>query len=176
MGLALVHGIIKSHNGHISVDSQPGHGTTFNLYLPVSHKQAADILQPDDSVVTGSETILLIDDEPDILEIGKEMLEVLGYEVYSVPDGKKAIEFYKQHKDMVHLVLLDMVMPGMNGEQVYDNLVKINPDIKVLVSSGYSQNGPAARILKKGCNGFIQKPFKIQLLSQAVRKVLNTSA
>jgi len=175
LGLSSVYGIIKSHHGHISIDSQPGHGTTFNLYLPVSHKQTAGILQPDDSVVTGSETILIIDDEPDILEIGKEMLEVLGYQVHSILDGEGAIEFFTRHKDAIHLVILDMVMPGMNGEQVYDSLVEINPDIKVLISSGYSQSGPAERILTKGCNGFIQKPFKIQLLSQAVRKVLNAS-
>jgi signal transduction histidine kinase/ActR/RegA family two-component response regulator len=173
LGLSSVYGIIKSHDGYISVDSQPGSGSTFHIYLPVLHRQTAHILKPDNSIITGSETILIIDDEPDILEIGKEMLEVLGYKVHSAQNGKKAIELYTQNKDMIHLVILDMVMPEMNGEQVYDALLEINPDIKVLISSGYSQSGPAEKILKKGCNGFIQKPFKIQLISQAIRKVLN---
>jgi signal transduction histidine kinase/CheY-like chemotaxis protein len=173
LGLSSVYGIIKSHDGYISVDSQPGRGSTFHIYLPVSHRQTAHILTPDNSIITGSETILIIDDEPDILEIGKEMLEVLGYQVHSAQNGKKALELYTQHKNMIHLVILDMIMPEMNGEQVYDGLLEINPDIRVLISSGYSQSGPAEKILKKGCNGFIQKPFKIQLLSQAIRKVLN---
>jgi len=101
------------------------------------------------------------------------MLEVLGYTVLSAQNGKKAIELYTRNKDLIHLVILDMVMPEMNGELVYDGLVEINPDIKVLISSGYSQSGPAEKILKKGCNGFIQKPFKIKKLGQAIRKVLN---
>jgi len=175
LGLSSVYGIIKSHDGYISIDSQPGRGSTFHIYLPVSHKQTAHFLPPDNSIITGSETILIIDDEPDILEIGKEMLEVLGYQVHHALNGNKAIELYAQHKDRIHLVILDMVMPGMSGEQIYDGLVEINPDIKVLVSSGYSKSGPAEKILQKGCNGFIQKPFKIQLLSQAIRQVLNAS-
>jgi signal transduction histidine kinase/CheY-like chemotaxis protein len=173
LGLSSVYGIVKSHDGYINADSQPGRGSTFHIYLPVSHKQTAQILQPDNSIITGSETILIIDDEPDILEIGKEMLEVLGYQVHSARNGSEAIDLYTKHKDRIHLVILDMVMPVMSGEQVYDSLIEINPDIRVLVSSGYSQSGPAEKILQKGCNGFIQKPFKIQLLSQAIRQVLN---
>ncbi|MBC2715783.1 MAG: response regulator [Desulfobacteraceae bacterium] len=172
LGLSSVYGIIKSHDGHISVDRQPDRGSTFHIYFPVSHKQTTVIHPPDDSIATGTETILIIDDEPDILEIGKEMLEALGYQVHSAQNGNNAIEFYSTYKDRIHLVILDMVMPGMSGKQVYDRLVKINPNIKVLISSGYSQNGPAERILKKECNGFIQKPFKIQLLSQTIRKIL----
>jgi two-component system cell cycle sensor histidine kinase/response regulator CckA len=149
LGLSSVYGTIHSHDGYISVDSQPGRGSTFHIYLPVSHRQTAHILPPDNSIITDSETTLIIDDETDILEIGKEMLEVLGYKIHSAQNGKKAIELYTQNKDMIHLVILDMGIPEMNGEQVYDGLVEINPDIKVLVSSGYSQSGPAEKILKK---------------------------
>jgi len=172
LGLSSVYGIIKSHDGHIRVDSQPGKGSTFHIYLPVSHKQTPVIHPPDESIATGSETILIIDDEPDILEIGKEMLEALGYQVHSAQNGNKAIEYYSRYNGMIHLIILDMIMPGMNGEQVYERLVEINPDVKVLLSSGYSQNGLTEKTLKKGCNGFIQKPFKIQLLSQTIRKIL----
>ena len=172
LGLSSVYGIIKSHDGYISVDSHPDRGSTFHIYLPVSHKQTTVIHPPDESIATGTETILIVNDEPDILEIGKKMLEALGYQVHSVQTGKRAIEFYSRYKDMIHLIILDMIMPGMNGEQVYDRLVEINPDVKGLLSNGYSQIGPTEKTLKKGCNGFIQKPFKIKLLSQTIRKIL----
>ena len=176
LGLSSVYGIIKSHDGHISVDSRPDKGSTFHIYLPVSHKQTPLIHPPDESIATGSETILIIDDEPNILEIGKEMLEALGYQVHCAQNGQEAINFYTSYKDKINLILLDMIMPGMSGEQVYERLVEINPDVKVLLSSGYSQSDPTERILEKGCNGFIQKPFKIQLLSQTIRKILNAPA
>ena len=175
LGLSSVYGIIESHNGHISVDSQPGHGSTFHLYLPTSYKQTAPFQPADDSIVTGTETILIVDDEPNILGIAKEMLEALGYQVYSARSGFQAIEMYTVHQDWIDLILLDMVMPEMNGETVYDRLTAINPDVKVLLSSGYSQTGQAEKILRKGCNGFIQKPFKLQHLSQAIRKILTGS-
>ena len=101
------------------------------------------------------------------------MLEALGYQVHCALNGKKAIEVYSKYKNHIHLIIMDMVMPDMNGEQTYYCLTEINPNAKVLLSSGYSPNGPAEKILKKGCNGFIQKPFNIQLLSQTIRDILN---
>ena len=172
LGLSSVYGIIKNHDGHIRVDSQPGNGSTFHIYLPASPQLTENKLPADDAIVSGMETILMIDDEPDLLDIGKEMLEALGYQVHCAKNGKEAIQFYTHHKDEINLILLDMIMPEMNGEAVYDRLIEINPDVKVLLSSGYSQTGPTEKILQKGCNGFIQKPFRIQLLSQTIREIL----
>ncbi len=177
LGLSSVYGIIESHNGHISAHSRVGHGSTFHIYLPAASEQAPGIPVPavspsDDAIAAGTETILIIDDEPDILEIGREILEAIGYLVYAAPSGSRAIEIYAACRDTIDLIILDMVMPEMNGEQVYDRLTKINPDVKVLLSSGYSQQGQVEKILSKGCNGFIQKPFKLQQLSQTIRKIL----
>jgi two-component system, cell cycle sensor histidine kinase and response regulator CckA len=175
LGLATAYGIIKNHGGHISVDSQPGKGSTFHLYLPLSSKQAVDgdtnVLN--DQILKGSEAILLVDDEADILEICKDLLEALGYTVFTAQNGDQAISIYLLHADRIHLVILDMMMPMMNGQEIYDRLIKINPDIKALLSSGYIQSDQAENLLKKGFNGFIQKPFNIQQLSNAVRKILN---
>jgi two-component system cell cycle sensor histidine kinase/response regulator CckA len=173
LGLSSVYGTIESHNGHINVKSRVGRGTVFHIYLPIAHRPTSHLTPPDDDIVTGTETILIIDDEPDILAIGQEILEAIGYRVYSAPGASRAIEIYSTYRDRIDLIILDMIMPEMNGEQVYDRLAKINPDVKVLLSSGYSQAGQAERILKKGCNGFIQKPFKIQQLSQIIRKILH---
>lgn len=172
LGLSSVYGIIESHRGHISVDSRPGHGSTFYLYLPISHKKAPPAPPTDESIATGNESILIVDDEPEILEIGREILEAIGYSVYSASSGSQALEIYETCCDRIDLVILDMVMPGMSGEQVFDHLKRINPDVRVLISSGYSQRGPVERVLKKGGSGFIQKPFKLQLLSQTIRKIL----
>ncbi|MCD6586653.1 MAG: response regulator [Desulfobacteraceae bacterium] len=173
LGLSSVYGIIKNHDGHIRVDSQPDNGSTFHIYLPASPQLTKNKLPADDAIVSGMETILMIDDEPDLLDIGRAMLEALGYHVHCARNGKEAIQFYTHYKNKIDLILLDMIMPGMNGEEVYDRLVEINPDVKVLLSSGYSQTGPIEKILQRGCNKFIQKPFKIQRLSQTIREILN---
>ena len=173
LGLASVYGIIKFHGGYIDVESQEGHGTTFNIYLPASEKKvimgerekAAEVLM-------GTGTILLVDDEDIVLDACERMLNALGYEVLLARSGKEAIELYKANKDKVDLVLLDMVMPEMGGGETYDQMKEINPTIKVLLSSGYSIDGQATDILDRGCNAFIQKPFSMSDLSQKIRAVL----
>jgi len=124
-------------------------------------------------ILRGQETILLVDDADIILDVGKEILEALGYMVFLARSGKEAIEIYKNHTEEIAMIILDIVMPGMGGAETYDRLKEINPDSKVLLSSGYSINGQATEILKRGCDGFIQKPFNIQKLSHKIREILN---
>ncbi|MEA3224150.1 MAG: PAS domain S-box protein [Thermodesulfobacteriota bacterium] len=173
LGLASAYGIIKNHKGIINVYSEEGVGTTFNIYLPASDKAVIGEKVKDKEVLRGEETVLLIDDEEMIIDIGKEMLENMGYKVLTAKDGKKAIDAYKNNQDKIDAVVLDMIMPEMGGGEIYDRLRKINPEIKVLLSSGYSINGKAKAILKRGCNGFIQKPFNMKGLSRKIREVLD---
>ena len=121
----------------------------------------------------GAETILFIDDEPMILNVGREILNTLGYTILTAEDGPKAIEKYKLSPEKIDLVILDMVMPEMGGGEVFDELKKINPEVKVLLSSGYSLNGQASKIIKRGCVGFIQKPFTIHDIASQLRKIMD---
>ncbi len=173
LGLASVYGIIKGHNGYIEVESEVSAGTTFHLFLPLSDRknEEAPHTAPE-AILKGRGTILLVDDEEGILEIGRAMIEDLGYQAMTARSGEEAIDLYTAHKDGIDLVLLDMIMPGMNGGKVYDRLKSINPGINVLLISGYSIEGEAKKILARGCNGFIQKPFKIEALSRKIRDIL----
>ncbi|GAG40994.1 unnamed protein product, partial [marine sediment metagenome] len=126
-----------------------------------------------DELIKGKETVLLVDDEDMIIDVGEQMLETLGYNVLIARSGKEAIELYKESKDKIDMVLLDMVMPGVGGGETYDRIKEINPKVKVLLSSGYSIDGQATEILERGCNGFIQKPFNMEQLSQSIREILN---
>ncbi|MCP4682671.1 MAG: response regulator [Desulfobacterales bacterium] len=173
LGLASSYGIIKNHNGAITVYSVEGEGTTFNIYIPASKKEIAKEKKFSEQALKGTETILLVDDEEMIIDIGQQMLKTLGYTVLVAFGGKEAIKFYTRNQDKIGLVILDMIMPDMGGDATFNKLKEINPDIKVLLSSGYSINGKAAKILKRGCDGFIQKPFNMIKLSQKIRKILD---
>ena len=173
LGLASAYGIIKNHGGHINVYSEKGHGTTFNLYLPASDKVVEREARKPRELQQGSETILLVDDEDITMEVGEEILHELGYKVITARNGLEALAAYKDHKDEIDLVILDMIMPDMGGGKTYDELKKINPEIKVLLSSGYSISGEASEILERGCNDFIQKPFNMKQLSAKMRHILD---
>ncbi|RLB83839.1 MAG: oxidoreductase, partial [Deltaproteobacteria bacterium] len=112
------------------------------------------------------------DDEEVILKVGQELLEAMGYRVLIARDGKEAVEVYKKNRDDIDIVVLDMVMPNMGGGEAYDRMKQINPDIKVLLSSGYSIDGQATEILERGCDGFIQKPFSMKELSEKIKEIL----
>ena len=170
--LTSAYGIIKNHGGIISIYSEKGKGTTFNIYLPVSRKQFIKLEEIIEEISIGSETILLVDDEEMILDIGRQLLESLGYEVLTAGNGKRAIETYKKEKNSIDMVLLDIIMPDMDGGETFDELRKIDPEIKVLLASGHSMDGRAATILKRGCDGFIQKPYNLKQLSRKIREVL----
>jgi len=174
LGLASVYGIIKSHGGYINVHSQKDQGTTFAVYLPASAKEvqqekAEPVIK---TVAKGTGTILLIDDEEMIIKVGQELLQELGYKVIAARSGEEAIRLYLKNADKIDLVVMDMIMPGMGGGETFDNLKAINPDIKVLLSSGYSINGQASKILERGCDGFIQKPFNLNQLSEKIQRII----
>ena len=172
LGLASAYGIIKGHNGIINVYSEKGHGTTFTIYLPASAKVVMREYEISADIVKGEETILLVDDEDIIIDVSKELLEMLGYHVHVARSGKEAIEIYKEKGNEIDLVILDMIMPGIGGSETFSTLKGINPDIKVILSSGYSINGKANEIMELGCGAFIQKPFEMSDLSDKIRKIL----
>ena len=124
----------------------------------------------------GIENVLLVDDEEIVIGVGKQMLERLGYKVVTAKNGREAVDFHSNNPDGVDLVLLDMIMPGMEAGDTYDQLKAINPGIKVILSSGYSLDQKATDILDRGCNGFIQKPFNMKNLQEKINEVLNTDA
>ncbi len=171
--MASAYGIIKNHGGFINVYSEKGQGTTFNIYLPASKKDSIKETKPSKEVLKGEETVLLVDDEEMIIDVGRQLLEKMGYTVLIAKSGKQAIAIYKKNKNTIDLVILDMIMPEMNGSDVYDKLKEINPGIKVLLSSGYSINGQATDILERGCNGFIQKPFDMKDLFKKIWEILD---
>ena len=173
LGLASAYGIIKNHGGVITADSRKGEGTSFCIYLPVTRKTPRVTAPAPRSIAVSSETVLLVDDEPMIIEVGGGMLKKLGYKVLAADSGKEAVELLQKQVDRIDLVILDMVMPHMSGSETFDRLKELKPKLKVLLSSGYSVDGQAAEILRRGCDGFIQKPFDLERLSVKVREILN---
>jgi len=140
--------------------------------LPGSEKKVQKAVETADEIIKGPGTVLLVDDEEVILEVGQDLLEAMGYRVLTARDGKEAIGVYRKNQDEIDFVLLDMIMPAMGGGEAYDKMKEINPKVKVLLSSGYSIDSQAKEILARGCNAFIQKPFSMKELSQAIREVL----
>jgi len=173
LGLASAYGIVTNHQGIIEVDSDPTQGTTFTIFLPASDQPAAERPARPTQRIRGNETLLLVDDEEMILKVGTQMLTRLGYTVLTAQTGQAAIDIYHQQMDAIAMVILDMIMPVMSGRDIFERLREINPRIKTLLSSGYSIDGQAAEILKRGCNGFIQKPFTLDALSQKIREILD---
>ncbi len=172
LGLASAYGIVKSHAGIIMVSSEVGQGATFDIYLPLSGRLVSSANPSEAGITRGTETILLVDDEKMVLEVGKAMLEKLGYRVVAAPGGKEAADIVAHMQNEIDLVILDMIMPGIEGGRTFDLIREIRPAMPVILSSGYSMSGQANDIMDRGCNGFIQKPFNLAELSRKIKTVL----
>lgn len=175
LGLSSAYGIIKNHGGVITAHSEPEQGTTFNLYLPVTHQPAAKDQPSQTRLTKGAETILIVDDEEMILEVAQAMLGRLGYRTIQAKGGRAAIAELKKGGNNFDLVILDLIMPEMSGEKTFDAIRKINPSIPVIIASGYAIESSAGKILQKGCNGFIQKPYNLEELSRKIRQVIEAA-
>ncbi|MBW2706248.1 MAG: response regulator, partial [Deltaproteobacteria bacterium] len=145
------------------------------IFLPASRKHAPPKQLRVEEITRGHETVFLVDDEEMIVDVGKRMLDKLGYKTLTAMNGAEALEIYKNRGKDINIVILDMVMPKLGGGETFDRLKKINPAIKVILCSGYSIDGQATEILKRGCQAFIQKPFNLKTLSQHIRAVLDSS-
>ena len=144
----------------------------FCFYLPASQKGVSEEARRSEQLASGRETILLVDDEEMVLNVGEKLLRKLGYTVLTADSGQVAVDVYAAQADRIDLVILDLIMPRMGGSDTFDRLKAVNPDVVVLLSSGYSIDGQATRILERGCRGFIQKPFTIGELSGKLREIL----
>ena len=174
LGLSVVHGIVAQHGGDIRCYSEPGKGTSFKIYLPASASEPIlDLTEKQEFPLFGTETILLVDDDDRIRETGRELIEMSGYRVVIAHSGEEALEIYASHKGEISLVILDLVMPGMGGSRCLKELIRIEPDVKVLVASGYSDNGLAVGEQVAGARGFIRKPYGAKEMLGAIRKVLD---
>jgi CheY-like chemotaxis protein len=174
IGLASVYGIIRGHKGIIVVYSEKGRGANFNIYLPASEEAAVPLdVGPGVQSVQGHETILLAEDEVMIADVTTQMLKSLGYEVLNASTGEEAAQIYRENRARIDLVIMDMIMPGGGGGPAVDKISEINPEVKVILSSGYSLNGMIKEVMDRGgIRSFIQKPFLINELSAKIREIL----
>jgi PAS domain S-box-containing protein len=174
LGLSSVYGIIENHDGLITVESQLNQGTTFEIFLPTVDKSATQVQTVPENIITGTDTILLVDDEEIVRSINQELLEALGYHVLSAQNGPEALELFQQKQQRISLVILDMIMPGMNGATVFRHLRDLDPEVRVLLASGYSSEQETSAILEQGRCDFIQKPFSIKELSRRIEQIIRS--
>ena len=171
MGMAAVHGIVRNHNGWTYVDSELERGTTVRIYLPAIEIEIEKPKEAKADVSTGSGTILMIEDENVVIEVTQAMLEMLGYRVMVAKTGKDAIHIAETFDGHIDLALLDIKLPDIDGRNLYPLIMKARSNLKVIVFSGYSIDGPAREILDAGAQGFIQKPFSVSALSEKLKEV-----
>ena len=177
LGLSTVYGIIKNHAGFILVDSEKGKGASFHICLPASENSLAKEIKkeshPLEHYQEGSETVLLVDDNEGVINIGKKFLENLGYKPIIAKNGLEAVEIFRSYKDEISLVVLDLIMPVMDGKQAFLEIKNIKRDAKVLISTGQTVDENIEGFLNQGCHGFIQKPFSLKTFAKTLRKILD---
>jgi PAS domain S-box-containing protein len=174
LGLAMVYGIVKSHNGYITCTSDFGTGTTFKIYLPaVEQEEKPEMVVEKDLCRGGTETILLVDDEGFVRDVARQILTEFGYTVIVANDGESALQLYEQERGRVDLVILDLIMPGIGGRKCLEKLLKINPKAKIVVASGFSTIEPIKETVEAGAKGFIGKPYEMKGFLKVVREVLD---
>ena len=169
--MAAVLGIVRGHKGSIKVYSEPGKGTTFKILLPASNRPT-EIFNCDvkDDVWKGEGNVLLVDDEETVRGIGSEMLKELGFTPFTANDGLEALEVFNSTPD-ISFVILDLTMPHMDGERCFRELRKLKSDVKVIMSSGFSEHEVTQKFAGKGLAGFIQKPYKLSLLKEVIMNI-----
>ncbi|MCX5873923.1 MAG: response regulator [Deltaproteobacteria bacterium] len=174
LGLATVYGIVKQHDGHIICYSEPVFGTTFKIYFPTTGKgsdtETSTIERP---IPRGTETILLVDDEEVLRDLGATLLNEFGYKVITAVNGKEALEIYHMEKNTISLILLDLIMPVIDGRQCLGEILRIDPNGKVVITSGYSECGLADEVMAGGAKGLVEKPYNMRQLLTTIREILD---
>jgi CheY-like chemotaxis protein len=174
LGLAMVYGIVKQHGGHIMCYSELSQGTVFKIYFPaLVRDEKPTESEPRPLPRGGSETILLVDDEELVRDLGVRILTKAGYTVITASDGKRALELYEANRQEISLVILDLIMPHMGGKKCLDELLSLDPAVKVVIASGYSADAPTKEALRSGAKGFVHKPYDIRQVLDVVREVLD---
>ncbi len=173
LGLSMVYGVVKNHGGFVNVYSETGEGSTFKVYLPLSGKPEIMESEIEAEMACGHETVLVIDDEEAIRHVASDILGSYGYRVRLAADGEEGVAVYRSQARQIDLVILDMVMPRQGGRETLLKLQEINPQVRVLFSTGYSQNEKVNEILALGVKGFIQKPYQVRSLLAKIREILD---
>jgi CheY-like chemotaxis protein len=168
---------VKNHKGYISCRSEPGKGTRFDIYFPAlvlgkEDEIPLDATRDREQIPNGNETLLLVDDEAPLREIGKAMLQRFGYTVWEAENGEQAVALYREKKDQIHLVLLDLNMPGMGGFKCHQALIHMDPDAKIVVASGFLEDERDKQTMS-GVKAFVEKPYRVNELVAAVRSALD---